>query len=119
MSKDLSLKGKNLKQIVKKAFPGVKLSARLDYYNSISIEIQKAPFPIFKTEKSWRTVSEYHYKNDFDEGLLTDEGFQLIHLIYTEMFKGVTYRETGDYGTQPSQYIHLYISNDVFEEVTK
>lgn len=86
---------------LKFALPNCKFSIRKNHYNSMSIYLLSSPVSF---EQDHIQVNQYHI-----ESFYKGEQKDLLLKIKQIAFKDVTYRETGDYGTQPDFYIHLNV----------
>ena len=94
---------------LKQAFPKIKFSISKSNWNGIDIVILKAPVNLLHdTTEKYKSINEHwvdnHYK-DFPEAL------DIFIRIFEIANKDVTYRETGDYGTQPSFYVNLSVGS--------
>jgi hypothetical protein len=89
---------------LKATFKGYKFSIRKDNWYGVFISILEAPYQM--TQERYEQVNEFyiaqHYSGQTREDLLK------INEIAS---RGVTYRETGDYGTQPDFYVSISIGN--------
>jgi hypothetical protein len=86
---------------LKNALPKCKFSIRKNDYNSMSIYLLSSPVD-FGTDR--RQVNHYWIHENYE-----GEQKEILMTIKEIAFKGINYRETGDYGTQPDFYIDLSI----------
>ena len=70
-------------------------------FDHIDIKIKSG-----KCEKVY--INHYHYLNEIKDNDL----LYLLDKVFNIYREGVTYRETGDYGSQPSQYINITFAGD-------
>ena len=91
-----------IRKELKSTFPSFKFSIVKNDYNSMSVYILSAPYQM--TEKEYEQVNEYHIESFYNGQVKTD-----LLKIREIMTKDVKYRETGDYGYQPSFYTYIRI----------
>jgi len=83
---------KEIRNELKKNFPTTKMSVTRRHYSGVQITILSSPIKL--TDKKYQSVNHYY-----------------ISKINDIASTGVTYRETGDYGTQPSHYVTISIGD--------
>jgi hypothetical protein len=83
-------------------FPTFKFSITKRHYNAMTIAIMEAPIEL--SETGYEQINEY-WINERYEGAKKD----ILMRIKDISFKGITYRETGDYGNQPDFYVNIHI----------
>jgi hypothetical protein len=92
---------------LKKEFPDFKFSVRKRDYNSMNITILSAPINLLEgSDKKYERVNEYYIEDHYKDNPKVRD---ILKKIKNIAFKDVTYRETGDYGNQPSFYITISI----------
>ena len=79
---------RTIRNELKNALPAYKFSVTKRHWNGVSIVILAGPAKL--TEKDYEQVNVYYID---------------------EQPEGVTYRETGDYGTQPDFYVNIRIGD--------
>jgi hypothetical protein len=93
---------KEIRTKLKSLFPEVKFSVTKRHYNSMSISILSSPYDLTNEQheqvNQWR-IDEWH------EG----KAKEILTKVYEVSSEGITYRETGDYGTQPDFYVSINI----------
>jgi hypothetical protein len=93
---------KEIRTQLKSEFPEIKFSVTKRDWNGVSISIMQSPYDL--TEKQHEQVNQYRI-NDWYEG----KPKEILSKIYQIANLGVSYRETGDYGTQPDFYVSINI----------
>ncbi len=93
---------KTIRCELKNALPAYKFSVTKRHYNGVSIVILSGPAKL--TEENYEQVNTW-YIYDQPEGVKKN----VLNVINTIASEGVTYRETGDYGTQPDFYVNIKI----------
>jgi hypothetical protein len=91
-----------IRKQLKEAFKGYKFSVVKRHYNGVDIAVLSAPYPM--TDAQHQTVNPYYIRESF-EGRTQEDLLKIREIAYS----GVTYRETGDYGSQPDLYIDISI----------
>ena len=92
---------KEIRNELKNVLPAYKFSVTKRHYNGVTIVILSGPAKLTETHES---VNHYYINENTDpvkRNVLT-----IIDKIANE---GVSYRETGDYGTQPDFYVNIKI----------
>ena len=92
---------KEIRTELKNTFPNFKFSITKDDHSGVRINILKGNVDF---ERDHVSVNHY-YINEHFQG----EQARVLNKINEVANKGVTYRETGDYGTQPSHYVYITI----------
>jgi hypothetical protein len=95
---------KTIRNELKNALPAFKFSVTKRHYNGVSIQILSGPAKL--TEQGYENVNVY-YISEQPEGVKKN----VLNVINTIASEGVTYRETGDYGTQPDFYVNIKIGD--------
>ena len=93
---------KEIRTQLKSEFPEIKFSVTKRDWNGVSISIMQSPYDL--TEKQHEQVNQWRI-NDWYEG----KAKEILSKIYQIANLGVSYRETGDYGTQPDFYVSINI----------
>lgn len=97
-------KVKEIRNELKKQFPTTKMSVKRRHHSGVQITILSSPIKL--TEEDYQQVNHY-YINDYFEG----QAREVLSKINDIASTGVSYRETGDYGTQPSHYVWISIGD--------
>lgn len=97
----------NLRKYLKNKYPNITFSITMDGYRGVSISLMSAPFDPYlpsSERKDYKggSINEYHFKQD--KNTYTKELIDLFTDIDNFTGVGISYHETGDYGTQPSLY---------------
>jgi hypothetical protein len=92
---------KEIRTTLKSQFPKVKFSIRREHGSGVRISVLSSEVNF---GADYKQVNEY-YINEHYSG----EQAKLLSKIYEVASEGTTYRETGDYGTQPSHYVWITI----------
>jgi len=99
----------NIRTKLKEEFPDSKFSIRKSSYNGVNINILSAPIDLLQgTDKTNTQVNNYWIEKTYADNL---EALAYLKRINEIAHIGVTYRETGDYGTQPSFYVYISIGD--------
>jgi hypothetical protein len=93
---------KSIRNELKNVLPAYKFSVTKRHYNGVSIVILSGPAKL--TEQNYEDVNVY-YINEQPEGVKKN----VLNIVNSIASEGVTYRETGDYGTQPDFYVNIKI----------
>lgn len=93
---------KEIRTQLKSEFPEIKFSITKRHWNGVDISIMESPYQL--TDKQHEQVNHYRI-NEWYEGKTKD----ILNRIYEVSNEGVSYRETGDYGTQPDFYVSINI----------
>jgi len=103
-------KNKAIKQI-QKLFKGITIKAIKRDFNSSDVEviISENFIDTYVTEINFRT-DKYSLQVERTNKGLTQSGIDLKNQIMEIINNGIKLRETGDYGTQPSEYWNLEFS---------
>ena len=91
-----------IRKELKAAFPGYKFSVIKHDYSSMSIYILSAPYKMI--EGTDEQVNTYYIDRNYEGRTRRD-----LKKIWDIATQGVSYRETGDYGTQPNFYVWMTI----------
>ena len=91
-----------IRKELKSTFPKFKFSIVKNDYNAMSVYILSAPYQM--TEQNYEQVNEYYIEQHYDGQKRND-----LLKIKEIMTRDVSYRETGDYGTQPDFYTYINI----------
>jgi hypothetical protein len=102
--KTTTQKVKEIRNELKNVLPAYKFSVTKRHYNGVSIVILSGPEKL--TENKYEQVNVY-YIEEQQEGVKKN----VLNIINTIANKGVTYRETGDYGMQPDFYVNIKIGD--------
>lgn len=110
-----------IREELKREFPDFKFSIRKDGYNGVRIAILSAPINLLEGEPEgtkYVDVNNYYIDEHFKDVPAVRD---VLKKIYGIASRGVTYRETGDYGTQPDFYVYIKIgdSDKPFEFIPK
>lgn len=110
-----------IREELKREFPDFKFSIRKDGYNGVRIAILSAPINLLEGEPEgtkYVDVNHYYIDEHFKDVPAVRD---VLKKIYGIASRGVTYRETGDYGTQPDFYVYIKIgdSDKPFEFIPK
>lgn len=99
---------KEIRTALKENFPSMKFSVIKRHYSSISITLLSSELNLLSEEKSYEQINECWIENiqNISKRILFGTIDSIVHDICQ-----ITYRETGDYGTQPSMYINYSIGN--------
>jgi hypothetical protein len=98
-----------IREELKKEFPDFKFSIRKDGYNGVRISILSAPIDLMEGEtEKYVSVNTYYINEHYKD---RPQAREALSKIYEIASRGVTYRETGDYGTQPSFYVWINIGS--------
>ena len=98
-----------IREELKREFPDFKFSIRKDGYNGVRIAILSAPINLLEGEPEgtkYIDVNNYYIDENFKDVPAVRD---VLKKIYGIASRGVTYRETGDYGTQPDFYVYIKI----------
>jgi hypothetical protein len=98
-----------IREELKREFPDFKFSIRKDGYNGVRIAILSAPINLLEGEPEgtkYVDVNNYYIDENFKDVPAVRD---VLKKIYGIASRGVTYRETGDYGTQPDFYVYIKI----------
>jgi len=109
MSKSYSAeKVAQIREKIKKEFPDSKFLISKSGYSGINITIMSAPIDLLKGGKSGtgNIINNYYIKESYKDNV---EARDYLLKVYEIASEGVTWRETGDYGNQPSFYVYIYI----------
>jgi hypothetical protein len=99
----------NIRTKLKEEFPDSKFSIRKSSYNGVNINILSAPIDLLQGKDKTNTqVNNYWIEKTYADNL---EALAYLKRINEIAHIGVTYRETGDYGTQPSFYVYISIGD--------
>ena len=91
-----------LRSQLKALYPDVKFSITIHHYSSIHIDIMSAPEKYgFQNTGSFNV---YYLENRFE-----GESLAMMQNIWNLANVDVIYRETSDYGSQPSFYVSMHI----------
>lgn len=93
---------KEIRTQLKKEFPEIKFSVTKRDWNGVNISIMKSPYDL--VQENYVQINHY-YIDKYYEGKTKD----ILLRIKEIANEGVSYRETGDYGTQPDFYISINI----------
>jgi hypothetical protein len=93
---------KSIRNELKNVLPAYKFSVTKRHYNGVSIVILSGPAKL--TEQNYEDVNVY-YINEQPEGVKKN----VLNIVNSIASEGVTYRETGDYVTQPDFYVNIKI----------
>jgi hypothetical protein len=93
---------KTIRNELKNVLPAYKFSVTKRHYNGVSIVILSGPAKL--TDENYEQVNTW-YINEQPEGVKKN----VLNIINKIASEGVTYRETGDYGTQPDFYVNIKI----------
>ena len=93
---------KSIRNELKNVLPAYKFSVTKRHYNGVIIVILSGPAKL--TEKNYEDVNVY-YIDEQPEGVKKN----VLNIVNSIASEGVTYRETGDYGTQPDFYVNIKI----------
>jgi hypothetical protein len=102
MTQTTTQRVKTIRNELKNALPAYKFSVTKRYYNGVSIVILSGPAKL--TEENTEQVNVY-YIDEQPEGVKKN----VLNVVNKIASEGVTYRETGDYGTQPDFYVNIRI----------
>lgn len=94
---------KEIRTALKAQFPNVKFSIKREHYSGVRIAVLSSKVD-FGTD--YKRVNEYYINEHF-----SGDQAELLSKVYDIASEGTTYRETGDYGTQPSHYVWLTIGS--------
>lgn len=94
---------KEIRQTLKKQFPKTKFSITRENYSGVAIRIIKSNVNF---QKEYQQVNQYYIAEHY-----TGAERELLLGIYEIASAGTTYRETGDYGSQPSHYVWITIGS--------
>ena len=92
---------KIIRNELKNVLPAYKFSVTKRHYNGVNIVVLSGPAKLTETYES---VNHYYIDESTDP--IKKNVIKTIDNIASE---GVTYRETGDYGTQPDFYVNIKI----------
>ena len=92
---------KTIRCELKNALPAYKFSVTKRHYNGVSIVILSGPAKLTENNED----VNIWYIHEQEEGVKKN----VLNIINTIASEGVTYRETGDYGTQPDFYVNIKI----------
>jgi hypothetical protein len=92
-----------IRERLKKTFPGIKFGLRRVRYSCIELTIKSSPFFAGTT---YKLVSIYS-----PERVYTGEELTFLRQVNDICCSKQTQFETSDYGTQPSYYVFVYIGN--------
>mgnify|MGYP006266484321 CR=1 FL=1 len=90
-----------IRQTLKSTFPKTKFSITRVDYSGVRIVIRQSDVNF---DVEYKQVNEYYIDKNY-----TGSQRDMLKTIRNVASKGVTYRETGDYGHQPSHYIWINI----------
>ena len=93
---------KTIRNELKNVLPAYKFSVTKRHYNGVSIVILSGPAKL--TEENYEQVNTW-YIDEQPEGVKKN----VLNIVNKIASEGVTYRETGDYGTQPDFYVNIKI----------
>lgn len=91
-----------LRKQLKELYPDVKFSITIHHYSSIHIDIMSAP-----EKYGFQNVTDFNVYNL--EKSFEGESLAMMQNIWNLANVDVVYRDTSDYGSQPSFYISMYI----------
>jgi hypothetical protein len=94
---------KEIREQLKASFPKTKFSIKREHYSAVRIAILKSDVD-FGTD--YKTINECWIAQNF-----AGEQKELLLKVYEIASVGITYHETGDYGTQPSHYVWMTIGS--------
>ena len=92
---------KEIRNELKNVLPAYKFSVTKRHYNGVNIVVLSGPAKLTETYES---VNHYYIDENTDP--VKKNVIKIIDQIASE---GVSYRETGDYGTQPDFYVNIKI----------
>ena len=92
---------KIIRNELKNVLPAYKFSVTKRHYNGVNVTILSGPEKLTET---YENVNNY-YINEQEEGTKKN----VLTIVDKIANKGVTYRETGDYGSQPDFYVNIKI----------
>jgi hypothetical protein len=95
---------KAIRNELKNVLPAYKFSVTKRHWNGVDIKIISGPAKL--TEQEYENVNIY-YINERPEGVSKN----VLNIVNSIASEGITYRETGDYGTQPDFYVHVKIGD--------
>jgi hypothetical protein len=93
---------KTIRNELKNVLPAYKFSVTKRHWNGVSIVILSGPAKL--TEEDYEQVNTW-YIDEQPEGVKKN----VLNIVNKIASEGVTYRETGDYGTQPDFYVNIKI----------
>lgn len=101
---------KEIRETLKKEFHEFKFQVNRDHYSGVNIHIMSGPlefnYPDEQTYEGRKTINWWTIR---DEKQAIKKAF--LQWVMEIAERGTTYYETGDYGTQPSHYVYLYLGN--------
>jgi len=111
-----------IRAILKQEFPQAKFSITKRDYNSMSIAILSAPINFLTEGQKYESANNYYIESHYASN---PKALKMLTRINEVAHEGVTYRETGDYGTQPSFYVDItigrwdkpYIFNPIMQNI--
>lgn len=95
---------KEIRNELKKQFPTTKMSVTRRHHSGVQITILSSPIKLI--DKKYQSVNHYYINETFQ-----GPAAEVLSKINDIASTGVTYRETGDYGTQPSHYVTISIGD--------
>jgi hypothetical protein len=95
---------KTIRNELKNVLPAYKFSVTKRHYNGVSIVILSGPAKL--TDENYEQVNTW-YIDEQPEGVKKN----VLNIVNKIASEGVTYRETGDYGTQPDFYVNIKIGD--------
>lgn len=95
---------KEIRNELKNALPAYKFSVTKKHWNGVRIVILSGPAKL--TEENYEQVNTW-YIHEKEEGVKKN----VLNVVNSIASKDITYRETGDYGTQPDFYVSINIGD--------
>ena len=95
---------KTIRNELKNVLPAYKFSVTKRHYNGVSIVILSGPAKL--TDENYEQVNSWCI-DEQPEGVKKN----VLNIVNKIASEGVTYRETGDYGTQPDFYVNIKIGD--------
>jgi hypothetical protein len=92
---------KGIRTALKAQFPNVKFSIKREDYSGVRIAVLASNVD-FGT--NYKQVNEFYITENYNS-----EQAALLSKVYEIASTGATWRETGDYGSQPSHYVWITI----------
>ena len=94
---------KAIRNELKNVLPAYKFSITKRHWNGVNIKLLSGPKLI---DEDYKDVNVYYIDETY-----TGATRNVLTIINKIAHEGVTYRETGDYGTQPDFYVHIRIGD--------
>lgn len=90
-----------IRETLKKEFPKTKFSITRENYSGVKIAIMESDIDF---NEKYRQVNNYHLSSNY-----SGDQLMMLEKINQVANDGVSFHETGDYGSQPSHYVWISI----------